>query len=159
MFKSLQSIPSTITVFHSTKAPVSSALISLLQKNALTATSTPKPKSFFQRLTSSNSKERPNIFQLDITESIPTTEQYDSIKEAVARSVQNKEAFSKLFPKFGSTGGNLPSSTEYGLKLEHETAGKIFNPPLVVDWDHGLLATDSAGVQEIIDVFQKPAEE
>lgn len=157
MFKSLQNLPGSITIFHSSTNSASNTLLFLLKKHSI-APVTPKAQSFLQRLTNSKStqSEAPSLYQIDVSTLPPTKEQYVFIRDSVTQNALNKASILKLFPKLINPEpgfGSMPSSSEYKLKLENDSSN--FVPPLVVDWDHSLLATDEQGVQQIIDEFQK----
>lgn len=95
-------------------------------------------------------------YVIDPTTLPPTPEQFEFFKEALHTHPFCKEALKTAFPEL--TKGkdllkdlqSIDSEKLRGLKAPD---GKLFLPPLVVDWDNKLLAVTEKGLGKILDQY------
>lgn len=139
MFKSLQNMGGVITLFHNPASKASESLLKKLQLNV-----------------SNGSKSGEFKYTIDTTTNPPTPEQFEFFKESLHMHPFCKKALKTAFPKL-TEGKNLvkdlqsiDSESLRGLKT---VDGKLFVPPLVVDWDHKLLAVTENGLEKILDQY------
>lgn len=172
MFKTLQSSPSTITIFHNNKVSLLNKLYGILNKASTKV-----------------NKDESKILIDVMSNSIPTFDQYDTIAHTCLKDNYSKNALSTCFPFLGGkkdyklgqdrttikspmelgknfNGFKLFNEAEYAkivevfLQLEegHESgvdSAEIFLPPLVIDWDQSLIANDEFGVNQILKEYLK----
>ncbi|AWU77982.1 hypothetical protein CAS74_003205 [Pichia kudriavzevii] len=123
MFRTVQSTRGAITLFHN---PACKRSVSLLEKlrSAQTNTSSSEYK-----------------YSIDVSTTKPTSDQFNYIKQSVNLSPLSKSAFQEAFPDTRTL-----STTE----IENFNNSDNFVPPLVVDWDNKLLATNTSGLEKIL---------
>ncbi|GMG19713.1 unnamed protein product [Ambrosiozyma monospora] len=154
LLKSLQSIPAVITIFHSPNSPLSSKLLSELNKHVeVTARKPTKDSSIFgMRGYFAGEKAVPFRYTVDVTEKLPTKDQFDYIKSTLSVHPTFKNIFKKVFPTVTSSldkASDLQAVDFSSLKSLNGT----FNPPLVVDWEHKLIASDEKSLKKILDQY------
>lgn len=164
LFRSLQSSPATISIFHSSKLPESVALYGSLEK------------AFYSL------NEDANQFQIDlVTKQMPTYDQFKDINSRCVGTEAAKLVLLRCYPLLSDKmtksnnklvtmkGAGVPdhrgvkvfSASEYEKihqvfdELVHENEPEfdpahLFRAPLVVDWDQNMIACDEAGLQEIL---------
>lgn len=131
MFKSLQSLRGTITLFHDPLNATSTAILHKLQHHQ------PQP----------NTGEY--LYDLDInTTSVPTSEQFKYMQQSLNMHPNAKKSLLTAFPNL-TKDAKLISDLQ-NVKYDPNTK---FVRPLVVDWDHQLLAVTENGLQKIIDQY------
>ncbi|CDK25909.1 unnamed protein product [Kuraishia capsulata CBS 1993] len=169
MFKSLQSMPGVITLFHSPNVKASSDVLKVLQKATTSLESSPKSQGFLSKIFGGNSSKgvKPaSRYQLDVASTFPTPDQFLFIKGTISTHPDCKAAFKSAFPKWGETlerardVENLPTQSAVekqtaGKTLDELVALKLFNPPLVVDWDNQLIASDVEGLTKVLEHYKK----
>lgn len=172
MFRTLQSSPSTITIFHSNKIALLNKLYGILDKAAT-------------RINTEEAKIHIDV----MANTIPTFDQYDTIAHTCLKDNYSKNALATCFPFLGGkkeykigqdrTTINSPmilGHSSNGLKLFNEAEyakivdvflqlqdardsevdpSEVFLPPLVVDWDQSLIANDEFGVNTILKQYLK----
>lgn len=102
------------------------------------------------------SKDGEFKYSIDTTTKPPTPEQFTFFKDALHMHPLCKKAFKTAFPKL--TEGKelvkeLQSIDSDKLKGLTTSSGDLFVPPLVVDWDHKLLAVTEKGLAKILDQY------
>ncbi|KAL6450391.1 hypothetical protein SBY92_004597 [Candida maltosa Xu316] len=168
LFRTLQNSPSTITIFHNSKLPLSNKLYDILETAYDTQSERPKYE-----------------FSLDLMkDKMPTYDQYQLIVSRYLKSTQAKDILHTKFPflhdrevEFYNNKGNLVtvkgidwnnkifSEAEYQMiydtfnKLQEsknqEKAAHLFEAPLVVDWDQELIAGDEGTLSEILAKYKQ----
>ncbi|CAK9442392.1 uncharacterized protein LODBEIA_P61350 [Lodderomyces beijingensis] len=166
LFRTLQSSPATVTIFHNTKIPLSNQLYDILNKTYDTLPEKPKYD-----------------FQIDLMQDkMPTYDQYETFVTKFLKSEQAKKTLHDAFPfvkeqettllndkgspitvKGAEWANKVFSSSEYRLlydtfnQLEEKAGAKIatkpsdvFKAPLVVDWDQDKLAGDEQTLKELL---------
>lgn len=105
-----------------------------------------------------NSKSNNGEFKysVDVNTKLPTPEQFDFFKEALHTHPFCKKALKTAFPEL--TKGkdlvkDLQSIDSETLRNLKKNDNKFFVPPLVVDWDHKLLAVSEKGLEKILDQY------
>ncbi|WEJ97290.1 hypothetical protein PSN45_004840 [Yamadazyma tenuis] len=172
MFKTLQNSPSTISIFHNAKIPMSNKLYGILSKANY-------------KLNEDKSK-----IILDLMENtLPTYDQYSLIVNNCLRDNYSKNVVASCFPFIkGSTENkvgqdrvtvNAPIGLQRlsgsGLKVFNEgeyamiveafngieqsdstevSASAVFAAPLVVDWDQNMIANDEHGISNILNKYK-----
>lgn len=129
MFRSLQHAPSVITIFHSSKLPLSQRLLSLLERAQDT---TADPSGEYK-------------FIVDKSTGLPTPEQFAFFQSSLNTNPACKRAFKAAYPTI--TAGLVQD-------LKSSTFSDNFVPPLVVDWDHKLLAANENDLIKIINQYK-----
>lgn len=166
LFKTLQSSPATITIFHNTKIPLSNKLYDVLNKTYDTLPEKPKYD-----------------FQLDVEKNkMPVFSQYQDFVSKFLKSTQDREVLHSRFPfvkkdevtllnskgnpvtiKGADWANKIFSESEYQLIYEtfnqlEENANssistqsqELFEAPLVVDWDQNKLAGDEESLRKLL---------
>lgn len=110
-------------------------------------------------MASSPSSENPGQYKytIDTTTNLPTPEQFEFFKQSLHTHPICKSALKHAFPQL-TAGKNLVGDlenidTEKLRDLNTSDKTNLFVPPLVVDWDHKLLAVDSKGLSKIFDQY------
>lgn len=129
MFRSLQHAPSVITIFHSSKLPLSQKLLSILES---AQGSTAAPSGEYR-------------FTVDKSIQPPTPEQFAFFKQSLNTNPACKRAMKVAYPSINDN---------FVQELQNANFTNIFTPPLVVDWDHGLLAANENDLAKIINQFK-----
>ncbi|ODQ45696.1 hypothetical protein PICMEDRAFT_143613 [Pichia membranifaciens NRRL Y-2026] len=142
MFKSLQGMGGVITLFHNPASKASESLLKMLKDNVAKS-----PES------ANNGEFK---YTIDPTTLPPTPEQFEFFKEALHMHPFCKKALKTAFPEL--TKGkdllkDLQSIDSEKLRGLKEVDGKLFVPPLVVDWDNKLLAVTDKGLAKILDQY------
>jgi hypothetical protein len=139
MFKSLQHAGGVITLFHDPSSKASSAILQKLVANQ------PNPRNHGEFK-----------YSIDTTTSPPTPEQFNFFKDALHMNPVCKKALKMAFPEL-TQGKDLISDLQSidaeKLRGMQTIDGKMFVPPLVVDWDHKLLAVTERGLNKILDQY------
>ncbi len=108
-------------------------------------TKTKKSNSFLSFFSFKKEDANPK-FNLEITESNPTYEQAKSIYQLLLEQ-QQKEKLKTIYPwiedRESSTTPFISKQQYDGLKIKLEH-------PVVVDWDHGVIAIDESGTEEML---------
>ncbi|KAI3405475.2 hypothetical protein KGF56_001722 [Candida oxycetoniae] len=168
LFKTLQSSPATVTIFHNTKIPLSNKLYDILNK---TYESLPKKPKY--------------DFQIDLMKNrMPTFDQYEIFVRKFLKSEQDKKILHNCFPflnekqtilindqgkhcKINGSDWSNKIFSEFEYQLIYETfnalennfekdkllpsqPSDIFKAPLVVDWDQDMLAGDVQTLNELL---------
>ncbi|KAI5949431.1 hypothetical protein KGF54_005666 [Candida jiufengensis] len=171
LFRTLQSSPATITLFHNSKLPLSNKIYDILNKTYETLPEKPKYD-----------------FQIDLMKNkMPTYDQYQIFINKFLKSEQSKSILHNCFPFLNDRQStNLYDSngktttikgidwsnkifTKHEYELIYETFNKlindennksidtnpadIFKAPLVVDWDQDLLANDEETLKTILSKY------
>jgi hypothetical protein len=134
MFKSLQAMRGTITLFHD---PVSRTSTSILHK--------------LQQHQPTQSGEHKGEYHYDIdvnTTSIPTPEEFKYFQESLNMHPNAKKSLFAAYPDLTKNCKVIKDLQD----LEY-VANTTFKRPLVVDWDHQLLAVTENGLQKILDQY------
>lgn len=167
LFKTLQSSPAIVTLFHNKKVPELANLYKLLAQADIKI---------------NDDKQK---FMIDLMENtIPTYDQYATIAGGCLKDNYSKQALQNCFPfvkgkvtcdDTGKVTINTPAELDRllsrGMKMFNQgeymmiyeafnnlmenksdtmDSINVFKPPLVVDWDQNLIANDSLGLQEIL---------
>lgn len=173
LFRTLQNSPATISIFHNTKIPLSSALYQVLEKadNKI------------------NSGKRVH-FQVDVmANKMPTFSQYQSLASSFIPDLPSRHILNSCYPFLydQKIAGDKASVTMKGVEptkifnegeyqliyevfnnsieskdhphatiqgLEIEEPEQIFSAPLIVDWDQNLIAGDEESLAEILKKYQ-----
>ncbi|KAK6461499.1 hypothetical protein DFJ63DRAFT_319763 [Scheffersomyces coipomensis] len=173
MFRTLQNSPATITLFHNTKIPLSTALYQILDKAYIKLPS-----------------KSPNQFIIDLAKDrIPTYDQYKHIVSNCLVDSKSKKFITNCYPFLNdrtttgvsaseivtfkgvaaknSVSHKLFNEGEYALIEEtfnklHEIKeddlaavqpADIFKAPLIIDWDQNLIAADEESLQKILSKY------
>ncbi|GMM28882.1 hypothetical protein DAMA08_015980 [Martiniozyma asiatica (nom. inval.)] len=150
LFRSLQSLPRTITLFQG--VPASTSLLHQLKRHSIVDSQSTPPDGI------ADAETMPNLgkfnYTVDVTNSAPTPEQFSLIKEFLNdENSNNKKIFIKAFQPLIDAQFNLKSDTNGQIstnqlrnlngKIFRDVNGKsMFVGPLIVDWDHKLLANN-----------------
>ncbi|KAI5958774.1 hypothetical protein CANMA_004191 [Candida margitis] len=167
LFRTLQSSPATVTLFHNSKIPLSNELYKILNK------------------TYDSLPEKPKYdFQIDLMQNkMPTYEQYQIFVNKFLKTDQAKNTLHESFPFLNERSTDLLDShgkkvtikgidwsnkvfsqSEYqkiydtfNKLVENEkdhsvdtNPAQIFKAPLVVDWDQDLLAGDHETLKALL---------
>lgn len=132
MFRSLQHSPSVITLFHNPQSQASVKILHILEKNQANNTH----------------KNGEYKFVLDKTTLPPTPDQFNFFKQSLHMNPVCKRALKLAYP-------NLTKDINLVVDLQNlnNTDNGQFVAPLVVDWDHKLLAVTEKGLTKILDQF------
>lgn len=155
MFKSLQSSPATISIFHSPKVPLSTNLYHLLQK----------------KLDQVDASKKSDQFIIDVMENkMPTFDQYKLL--IMMNSSKVKSCYPLLSDRVDLSlktvikgTPNLFNMGEYTLIYEtfneleahpDKTINPldIFKPPLIVDWDQQKVAINEEDLHELLEIYK-----
>ncbi|KAK6202343.1 uncharacterized protein RJT21DRAFT_112307 [Scheffersomyces amazonensis] len=175
LFRTLQQSPATISIFHSTKIPLSVSLYHLLDRA-------------FIKLPA----KATNQFQIDLMkDKIPTFSQYQYLASNCLHDAKSKQALSNCYPFLKDRVSIAPEATQRvtfrGLEsvsptfknrifnegeysLIEETFNKLqeikedditdispsdlFRAPLIIDWDQNLIAADEEGLLNILKKYE-----
>ncbi|KAH3668948.1 hypothetical protein OGAPHI_002703 [Ogataea philodendri] len=144
-------------------------LLRILEQNATNKSSlskTEKPPSKITQLLF-GSKGLEYRYNVDVCERFPTGDQFKFIKQTLSMNPQCKKAFKDAFPTLGSANDHvidLQSADSTTLKqyesktLDELAKENVFQPPLVVDWDHKLIASDEPDLLKILNNYHKNEE-
>lgn len=155
MFRSLQSSPATISIFHNPKLAVSTSLYHLLQN----------------KMNKINSSKKSDQFIIDLMENkMPTFDQYKLL--IGMNSAKVKSCYPLLSDRVDLSEKtiikgtpNLFNQGEYNLiyetfneLIDHPDKSinpvDIFKAPLVVDWDQSKVAIDETDLHELLSVYK-----
>jgi len=135
MFKSLQSMGGVITVFKKPQSDLlTDILLSKLNKNQVLA------------------KTGEYKYDLDITINPPTLDQFQYFQSCLHTNPICKRAFRNAFPEL-TNAVNLINDLQKLNPPNDEQISNKFIRPLIVDWDHKLLAHDEASLDKILDQY------
>ncbi len=178
MFKTIQSNPGVITIFHNVHSQLSKSLLTKLQQSAKPYHQqvSSKHQSILSKVLHGNSDsesksplEKYTIEQ--INSGFPTYDQLKLIKSFVNSHPSSKTTFIDVFPKFidpkvleSLNGANkynfnisdlkIPDEMEIIelLNTDYERLLKDgwFKPPLVIDWDNSLIANNEFTLDRIL---------
>ncbi|KAI5959954.1 uncharacterized protein KGF55_005186 [Candida pseudojiufengensis] len=167
LFRTLQSSPATITLFHNAKLPLSNKVYDILNKTYETLPEKPKYD-----------------FQIDLAKNqMPTYDQYQIFVNKFLKTEQSKQTLHNCFPFLHDRQTELLNSNgkvitvkgidwsnkifnQHDYQLIYDTFNKlinestdlsihtnpadIFKAPLVVDWDQDLLAGDEETLKTLL---------
>lgn len=158
LFRTLQSSPATITIFHNSKTPMSSMLYKTLELTVSKLNSSPK---------------KDDQFIIDVMkDKMPTFDQFKSIvqmngiKPEIIKKIypllsdrtdMNKRVTVKGKPSLFNEGEYALIYDAFNELISHPDKevdpSHIFHAPLVIDWDQNLAAVDPSGVKEILNKY------
>lgn len=168
LFRTLQSSPATITIFHNAHVPASARIYASLEK------------AYFRL------NEDKNQFLIDLAaKQMPTYDQFKMIYSNCVHSEDCKLVLKQVYPllsdkllienKKSVTIKSLGVNTDRGFKVfspnEYERINeafnelvsssepeidpsKLFKAPLIVDWDQNLIACDEDGLANILAKYE-----
>lgn len=168
MFRSLQQLPGTITLFHNSSSIASQELFKFLasESNKLPA-SPAKKASFLSKITGQDVENKRKKFELNMSNSFPTLDQFNFIKSTIPLNPGCKEAFCATFPQLSK---HLEDESDYLNELPSDDKMKqlvsdrstedlirlgFYNPPLAVDWSNSTIAHDIEGARKMVSFYEK----
>lgn len=104
-------------------------------------------------------------YNIDVTEKLPTESQFALLKQYSQTSPYCRDAFYSAFPKIAYGTEPIDNWTYEALfkkSLNEDGSTKpidqlakdgLFVPPLAVDWEHKLLASDGDHLREILKAY------
>lgn len=168
MFKTLQSNPGIITLFHTLGKPSTPLLKTLLSAaNPHSSPDFKKEEEGSRRslwsYISKGKNEPPQLekFQVEeIRDALPTYDQLNLLKSFAQSDSEQLKIFTKVFPHFVNPDSKIVipeelESVELGVDKFTELNNQgDFNPPLVVDWEKGHIANDSKTLQHLLKPYR-----
>lgn len=169
LFRTLQSSPATITIFHNARLPVSARVYASLEK------------AYFRL------NEDKNQFMIDLAaKQIPTYDQFKMIYSNCVHTEECKLVLKQVYPllsdkllvenkKAVTIKSSLGVDTNRGFKVfspnEYQSIheaytelinskepeidpAQLFNAPLVIDWDQNMIACDEEGLHAILAKYE-----
>lgn len=151
MIRTLQNAPGAVTLFARTPLPALAALRRQLEAYRTPLASKPRLLVFSRMFGEHALHEEPR-FVVDESVGAPTYDQFRTIAGFLDANKGNGRAFRAAFPTYRELKyvGDLhvPSEKEYE-KVKAEFVG-----PLVVDWEHAVVANDEGGVDKVVEFYK-----
>ncbi|VEU20401.1 DEKNAAC101361 [Brettanomyces naardenensis] len=162
MFNSLANSPGVITLFKT-----SSAILADLEKFGVTSSAkdTSKDKGLFASILGDRKQATSGRYryQIDVSNSLPTLEQFDLIKSYSQTTPYSAEAFLDAFPRLADSSRDWTFDKALGKdafdgngkpkSLRELAAEGLFVTPLAVDWEHRLLASRIGHLKKLLEVY------